>query len=108
MNVVGVDIGFGFYQGKQRQGYAGIQVDFWRGHRHTVPRAPVELASNPEEHLHVELEGESFYVGELAERQSHVRSFTLDQNQFITNFAKIMAMAALSRLVSANDTDHTS
>jgi plasmid segregation protein ParM len=103
VNVVGIDIGFGFTKatnGKDTLVFKSIfgevtDIQF---------REQLLSASSLEEHLHVELEGEPFFVGELAERQSHVRSFTLDQNQFITNFAKIMAMAALSRLVSANDT----
>lgn len=102
MNVIGIDIGFGFTKacnGKDTLVFKSIfgeatDIQF---------REQLLSASAPEEHLHIELEGESFFVGELAERQSHVRSFTLDQNQFITNFAKTMAMAALSRMVSPND-----
>jgi plasmid segregation protein ParM len=102
VNVVGVDIGFGFTKatnGKDTMVFKSIfgeatDIQF---------REQLLSAAGPEEYLHVELDGEAFFVGELAERQSHVRSFTLDQNQFITNFAKIMAMAALSRLASAND-----
>ena len=46
----------------------------------------------------MELGGNAYFVGELAERQSNVRSFTLDQDQFISGFARIMAVTALSRL----------
>ena len=103
MNVIGIDIGFGFTKattGKETLVFKSIfgeatDIQF---------REHLLSAASPEEHLHIELEGESFFVGELAERQSHVRSFTLDQNQFITNFAKTMAMTALSKLVSANNT----
>ena len=103
MNVVGVDIGFGFTKATNGKDTLVFKSIF--GEATDIQfREHLLSSTSPEEHLHVELEGESFFVGELAERQSHVRSFTLDQNQFITNFAKIMAMAALSRLVSANDT----
>ena len=103
MNVVGVDIGFGFTKATNGKDMLVFKSIF--GEATDIQfREHLLTTTSPEEHLHVELEGESFFVGELAERQSHVRSFTLDQNQFITNFAKIMAMAALSRLVSANDT----
>jgi plasmid segregation protein ParM len=103
VNVIGIDIGFGFTKatnGKEMLVFKSIfgeatDIQF---------REHLLSAASPEEHLHIELEGESFFVGELAERQSHVRSFTLDQNQFITNFAKTMAMTALSKLVSANNT----
>ena len=103
MNVVGIDIGFGFTKASSGKDTVVFKSIF--GEATDIQfREHLLSSASPEEHLHIELEGESFFVGELAERQSHVRSFTLDQNQFITNFAKIMAMAALSRLVSANDT----
>jgi len=103
VNVIGIDIGFGFTKatnGKEMLVFKSIfgeatDIQF---------REHLLSAASPEEHLHIELEGESFFVGELAERQSHVRSFTLDQNQFITNFAKTMAMTALSKLASTNKT----
>ena len=102
MNVVGVDIGFGFTKATNGKDTLVFKSIF--GEATDIQfREQLLSAASPEEHLHLELDGESFFVGELAERQSHVRSFTLDQNQFITNFAKIMAMAALSRLASAND-----
>ena len=102
MNVVGIDIGFGFT--KATNGTDTLVFKSIFGEATDIQfREQLLTASNPEEHLHIELDGESFFVGELAERQSHVRSFTLDQNQFITNFAKTMAMAALPRLTSPND-----
>jgi plasmid segregation protein ParM len=102
VNVVGIDIGFGFTKASNGKDTLIFKSIF--GEATDIQfREHLLSSGNPEEHLHIELEGESFFVGELAERQSHVRSFTLDQNQFITNFAKIMAMAALSRMVSAND-----
>ncbi len=102
MNVVGIDIGFGFTKATSGKDMLVFKSIF--GEATDIQfREQLLGPSSPEEHLHIELDGESFYVGELAERQSHVRSFTLDQNQFITNFAKTMAMAALSRLVSTND-----
>ena len=103
MNVVGIDIGFGFTKATNGKDTLIFKSIF--GEATDIQfREQLLTAASPEEHLHIEIEGESFFVGELAERQSHVRSFTLDQNQFITNFAKIMAMAALSRLVAPNDT----
>jgi plasmid segregation protein ParM len=51
------------------------------------------------DHLQVEVDGKSYFLGELAERQSNVRFFTLDQVQFIGKFAKVLALAATARLV---------
>ena len=102
MNVVGIDIGFGFTKASTGKDTLVFKSIF--GEATDIQfREQLLSSTGPDEHLHIELEGESFYVGELAERQSHVRSFTLDQNQFITNFAKIMAMAALSRIAPANE-----
>ncbi len=102
VNVVGIDIGFGFTKATNGRDTLVFKSIF--GEASDIPfREQLLSAASPEEHLHIELDGESFFVGELAEHQSHVRSFTLDQNQFITNFAKTMAMAALSRLASPND-----
>jgi plasmid segregation protein ParM len=103
VNVVGIDIGFGFTKATNGKDMLVFKSIF--GEATDIQfREQLLSVSSPEEHLHIELEGESFFVGELAERQSHVRSFTLDQNQFITNFAKTMAMTALSRIVSPDDT----
>lgn len=102
MKVVGIDIGFGFTKGTNGKDLLVFKSIFGEAAEIQF-REQLLSASNPDEYLHIEMDGQSFFVGELAERQSHVRSFTLDQNQFITNFAKTMAMAALSRLVSANE-----
>ena len=57
------------------------------------------LPDQGDEHLQVEVDGKSYFVGELAERQSNVRFFTLDQEQFIGKFAKVLALAAAARMV---------
>ena len=57
------------------------------------------------EHLHVEISGKSYFVGELAERQSNVRSFTLDQDQFMSNFARVMAVTVASAASRARSAD---
>ena len=102
MKVVGIDIGFGFTKGTDGKDLLIFKSIFGEAAEIQF-REQLLTVAGPDEYLHIELDGEAFFVGELAERQSHVRSFTLDQNQFITNFAKTMAMAALSRLVEPND-----
>jgi plasmid segregation protein ParM len=51
-----------------------------------------------DEVLQVEIDGKSYFVGELAERQSNVRFFTLDQAQFIGKFAKVFALSAAAQM----------
>jgi plasmid segregation protein ParM len=101
MAAVGIDIGFGFtkaYNGRDAIAFKSIfgeATDIqYREQLLGTPRA--------EEHLHVETGGKGYFVGELAERQSNVRSFTLDQDHLISNFARLMTITALSRLSEGN------
>jgi plasmid segregation protein ParM len=99
VEILGIDIGFGFTKatdGKQSMVFKSvlgeatdIQV------RDEMIAAPAE----EDKHLQVEVDGKSYFVGELAERQSNVRFFTLDQAQFISKFAKVFALAAIAQLV---------
>ncbi len=96
MEVIGIDIGFGFTKttnGKDLLAFKSIFGDA------AEIQYREQLLGDPrqEEHLHLEIAGKPIFVGELAERHSNVRSFTLDQDQFINGFAKTMALAALSQ-----------
>ena len=97
MNVVGIDIGFGFT--KATNGRDSIVFKSIFGEASDIQYRE-QLLGGPraEEHLHVEIGNDGYFVGELAERQSNTRSFTLDQDQFIGTFARIMACTALSHL----------
>ncbi len=102
MAVVGIDIGFGFT--KATGGREELIFKSIFGEASDIQYREQLLGQGiQEEHLHLEIDGNSYFVGELAERQSNVRSFTLDQDQFIANFARIMALSALSRMVDSND-----
>ncbi len=97
MNVVGIDIGFGFT--KATNGRESIIFKSIFGEAMDIQYRDHVLGNNrSEEHLHLELDGNAYFVGELAERQSNTRSFTLDQDQFVSSFARIMACTALSHL----------
>lgn len=97
MNVVGIDIGFGFT--KATNGRDSIIFKSIFGEASDIQyRDPVLGGNRPDEYLHIELDGNAYFVGELAERQSNTRSFTLDQDQFVSSFARIMASTALSQL----------
>lgn len=102
MAVVGIDIGFGFTKAFNGRDAIAFKSIFGEA---TDIQYREQLLGNPrpEEHLHVELGGTGYFVGELAERQSNVRSFTLDQDQLISGFARIMAVAALTRLAARNE-----
>ncbi len=98
MDVVGIDIGFGFTKATNGKDFMTFKSVL--GEAAEIQYRESLLTGTPrEEHLHVEVAGKPLFVGELAERQSNVRSFTLDQNQFISNFAKNLALTALSGMV---------
>ncbi len=101
MAVVGIDIGFGFTKAFNGRDAIAFKSIFGQA---TDIQYREQLLGSPraEEHLHVEFGGNAYFVGELAERQSNVRSFTLDQDQFISSFARIMAITALARIAERN------
>jgi plasmid segregation protein ParM len=102
MKVIGIDIGFGFT--KATNGREALVFKSIFGEASDIQfREQFLDGAGAEEHLHLEVGGKGYFVGELAERQSNVRSFTLDQNQFIASFAKLMGTAAISRLATRNE-----
>lgn len=102
MVVVGIDIGFGFT--KATNGRDSLIFKSIFGEAADIQYREYMLGvPGVEEHMHVEVDGNAYFLGELAERQSNVRSFTLDQNQFIAGFARIMALAALAHLAERNE-----
>lgn len=98
-NIIGIDIGFGFTKATDGRDFLvfksiyGEAVDF-QFHENLLG------TSRNDEHLQIELDGASYFVGELSERQSTSRSFTLDQSQFVSASSKILALATLSHFVS--------
>ncbi len=97
MAIIGLDIGFGFTKGANGRDTIVFKSIFGEApdiqYREQMLGAPAIG-----EHLHVSIDGQDYFVGELAERQSNVRSFTLDQNQFVKEFSKVMALAAVGSI----------
>ena len=102
VEIVGIDIGFGFTKATNGRDVVVFKSIFGEAAEIQYREQLLE-PSGGEDHLHLEVDGKPCFVGELAERQSNVRSFTLDQNQFVTGFTRIMALAALSRLAPKGD-----
>ncbi len=102
MAIIGLDIGFGFTKGTNGRDSLVFKSIF--GDASDIQYREQMLGTPTiEEHLHVSIDGQEYFVGELAERQSNVRSFTLDQNQFISDFSKVMALTAISNLAERNE-----
>jgi plasmid segregation protein ParM len=90
MQVLGIDIGFGFTKatnGKETFIFKSIygdanEIQFW-----------ADFGDNsPLDHIHVTIDGKSYFVGDLAEQQSSVLNFTLDQERLITDFVRTLAV----------------
>ena len=90
MEVLGIDIGFGFTKatnGKETIIFKSIfgdasEIQFW-----------ADFGENsPTDHIHVSIDGKSYFVGDLAEQQSSVLNFTLDQERLITDYVRILAL----------------
>jgi len=101
MQIIGLDIGFGF--SKITDGSQFLTFKSIIGDAVNVQfRETVDMENQPLS-LHTILDGRSYFVGDLAERQSSVRYFTLDQRQFFGNSTKTLALTALSNLVAPNE-----
>lgn len=101
MDVLGIDIGFGFTKATNGRDYRIFKSVFGEAAEIQF-REQLFQQGQDGGSLHLELDGKGFFVGELAERQSNVRSFTLDQDQFIAAFVKTLALTALGTLVQRN------
>jgi plasmid segregation protein ParM len=99
LEILGIDIGFGFT--KATSGSQDLLFKSLLGEATDIQFREQMLPGGVggEDHLQVEVDGKGYFVGELADRQSNVRFFTLDQAQFISKFAKVLALTATARLV---------
>ncbi|MCP3874322.1 MAG: ParM/StbA family protein [Desulfobacteraceae bacterium] len=92
MEVVGIDVGFGFtkaYNGKNSVIFKSLLGD----------ATDIQFRSllgdeSSTSNLHITFEDKSYFLGSYAEMQSNIRDFTLDQEKLIENFVKIFAVAA--------------
>lgn len=94
VKVLSADIGFGYTKatdGRQYQIFKSVVGDATDA---TFPEALLPGQVQPARHI--EIGGKAYFIGELAEQQSRTRGSTLDQNQFLTQYAKTLALAALA------------
>ncbi|MDH3998990.1 MAG: hypothetical protein OET90_09130, partial [Desulfuromonadales bacterium] len=99
MEILGIDIGFGFT--KATDGKQDLVFKSVLGEATDIQFRDdmISVDDDLDKHLQIEVDGKSYFAGELAERQSNVRFFTLDQAQFIGKFAKVFALAAAAKMV---------
>ncbi|MEO1575430.1 MAG: hypothetical protein AAFU65_10780, partial [Pseudomonadota bacterium] len=102
MEVIGLDIGFGFT--KATNGKRSMIFKSVYGEASDMQfREQLLGPEGGEEHLQIEIAGTSYFAGELAERQSVERFFTLDQAQFVRDFTKVLALVPLSQMVARQE-----
>jgi plasmid segregation protein ParM len=100
MQVIGLDIGFGFTKatnGRDTQIFKSVVGD--------AAEATFNEQLMPGKATlgrHLQINGETFYVGDLAEAQSRGRGFTLDPTQFLAKYAKTLALSACAPLADSN------
>jgi plasmid segregation protein ParM len=100
MEIFAIDIGFGFT--KATNGNRSLVFKSILGEATDIQfKGGILADASVDENIQIELDGRSFFVGEMAERQSNVRSFTLDQSQFFSTYAKPLALAAAARIVNS-------
>lgn len=102
MEVIGLDIGFGYTKATNGKRFVVFKSVYGEAAEMQF-REQLMAEDKAEEHLHVEIDGKALFVGELAERQSVERFFTLDQNQFVADFTKVLALAPLAQMVERQD-----
>jgi hypothetical protein len=103
MRILSADIGFGYTKatdGRRTQIFKSLV-----GEANPVQVVESLLPAAPESEFprHFELGEEKIFIGELAERQSRSRSFTLDPGQFIEQYARPLALAALAPFAEHGD-----
>ena len=92
MEVVGIDVGFGFtkaFNGKNSVIFKSILGDAT-----DIQFRSLLGEDNDASSLHVTLEDKSYFLGNYAEMQSNIREFTLDQDKLLEEFVKILAITA--------------
>ena len=97
MEVLGIDIGFGFTKatnGKDTLIFKSLfgeaaELQFWADFG----------AEGSTDHIHVTIDGESYFVGDLAEQQSSVLHYTLDQEKLITEYVKILSLTVAGMFI---------
>jgi plasmid segregation protein ParM len=102
VQILGIDLGFGFT--KATNGERSLVVKSVIGEATDQQfGGPMPEARLGDDHLHIEMEDRGIFAGDLAERQSSLRSFTLDQDRFITDSAKVLALAVASDLAASDE-----
>lgn len=102
MQIIAVDLGFGFT--KATNGSQSVVFKSVIGEADAQQFAAQALFQpSAKDHLHFEFDDRRVFVGDMAERQSNLRSFTLDQDRFVSESSIPLTLAALARLSKGDE-----
>jgi plasmid segregation protein ParM len=90
METVGIDVGFGFT--KAYNGSNSVIFKSLIGDATEIQFRSFLGSESSTANLHITLDEKSYFIGSYAELQSKLLDFTLDQEQLIENFVKILAI----------------
>jgi len=92
MEIVGIDVGFGFT--KAYNGKNSVILKSLIGDATDIQFRSSLGEESSTSNLHITMNDKSYFLGNYAELQSNIPEFTLDQEKLIENFVKILAIAA--------------
>ncbi|MFP4446726.1 MAG: hypothetical protein ACLFPD_10835, partial [Desulfosudaceae bacterium] len=93
MELLGLDIGFGFT--KATNGRDHLMFKSLIGEAEELQFRSDFALTSAAESLHVTIDGKSYFVGDFAEKQSNVRHYTLDQDKLINDFLKVLSLTVV-------------
>ena len=104
MQVLGLDIGFGFTKvtdGRSHQIFKSVVGEAAEAaFNNTInPGTGAPLGT----HRQITIGDESYFVGETAEAGSRGRGFTLDQQQLLSRYARVLAAAAIAPMAPSGE-----
>ncbi|HUU29491.1 MAG TPA: ParM/StbA family protein [archaeon] len=94
MEYLGIDVGFGYT--KAYDGERSVIIKSVIGDAAEIQFQSGFSEGGMLENLHVTIDEKQYYLGDLAEKQSNLREFTLDQNTLVESFAKVFALSMAS------------
>lgn len=100
MQVLGLDVGFGFTKatnGRDTQIFKSVVGDAAEA-TFNEQLLPGKSAFG----RHLQINGDIYYIGELAEQQSRGRGYTLDPTQFLAKYARTLAVSACAPLTDGS------
>jgi len=101
VKILGADIGFGYTKvtdGRNFQIFKSVV-----GEANEAQFTESLIPTTAVYPRHFEIDGRGYFVGELAETQSRARGYTLDQNQFLAQYKKILALTAIAPFCQSGD-----